>query len=130
MAKDPTPSTPSTSPSEPPKSDPTSSGKSTAAPARTSGTKSSTDTKDPLRRSRAGGAYLSIFLLGIVLILLVIFILQNTAKAPVKFLMFETDIPIAVALLVATAAGILLTAIAASMRIVQLRRRVKKDRKA
>ncbi len=85
---------------------------------------------DPLRRSRAGGLYLGVIALGIVLIFLIIFVAQNTEPTTVRFLPWEADIPVAVALLIAAVAGIFLAGIAASLRILQLRRRVKHDRKA
>lgn len=85
---------------------------------------------DPLRRSRAGGLYVGVIALGIVLIFLIIFVAQNTDPTTVRFLGWEADIPVAVALLIATVAGIFLAGIAASLRIFQLRRRVKHDRKA
>ncbi len=68
--------------------------------------------------------------LGIVLVLLIIFVTQNTDPTTVRFLVWESDIPVAVALLIAAVAGLFLAGIAASMRILQLRRRVKHDRKA
>ncbi len=85
---------------------------------------------DPLRRSRAGGFYVGVIVLGLVLILLIIFVLQNTEPTTVRFLPWEAEIPVAVALLIAAAAGLFLAGMAASMRILQLRSRVKHDRKA
>ncbi len=86
--------------------------------------------KDPLRRSRAGGFYVGVIALGIVLVLLIIFIVQNTGPTTVRFLAFEGETPVAVALLIAAAAGLFLAGIAASLRIFQLRRRVKSVRKS
>ena len=62
--------------------------------------------------------------------LLVIFIAQNTQTVEVQFLGLEGTTPLAVALLIAAAGGILITALAGSMRILQLRRRVRRDKKA
>jgi len=64
--------------------------------------------------------------LGLVLILLVVLILQNTQQVEVSFLWGEGTPPLAAALLIAAAGGILVTAIAGSLRILQLRRRVKR----
>ena len=50
-------------------------------------------------------------------------------EPPKVLLSFEGETPVAVAMLIATAAGILLTATAGSLRIIQLRRRTKKDLK-
>ncbi|MBZ5733215.1 lipopolysaccharide assembly protein LapA domain-containing protein [Nocardioides sp. TRM66260-LWL] len=85
---------------------------------------------DPLRGSRTSGFYAATVGLGIVLVLLIIFIAQNTQRTTVRFLTFEGQASVAVVLLVATAAGILLTAIAGSLRIIQLRHRTKKVVKA
>lgn len=84
---------------------------------------------DPLRGSRTSGLWAATVGLGVLLVLLVVFIAQNTDTTTVRFLGFEGDTPVAVALLIATAAGILLTAIAGSLRILQLRHRTRKDRK-
>ncbi len=84
---------------------------------------------DPLRGSRTSGFYAAIVGLGVLLVLLIIFIAQNTDSTTVRFLSFEGETPVAVAMLIATTAGILLTATAGSLRIIQLRRRTKKDLK-
>lgn len=84
---------------------------------------------DPLRGSRTSGFYAAIVGLGVLLVLLIVFIAQNTDTTTVRFLSFEGETPVAVAMLIATTAGILLTATAGSLRIIQLRRRTKKDLK-
>ncbi len=85
---------------------------------------------DPLRGSRTSGLYAAVVGLGVLLVLLIIFIAQNTDTTTVRFLSFEGETPVAVAMLIATTAGILLTAIAGSLRIIQLRRRTKRDIKS
>lgn len=84
---------------------------------------------NPLRGSRTSGVWVATVGLGLLLVLLVVFIAQNTDTTTVKFLSFEGETPVAVALLIATAAGILLTATAGTLRILQLRRRTRKDLK-
>ncbi|ANH36771.1 hypothetical protein I601_0318 [Nocardioides dokdonensis FR1436] len=86
--------------------------------------------EDPLRGSRTSGLYAAVVGLGVLLVLLIIFIAQNTDKTTVRFLSFQGETPVAVAMLIATTAGILLTAIAGSLRIIQLRRRTKRDIKS
>ena len=71
-----------------------------------------------------------IVLLVVVLVLLAIFILQNTQKVEISFLGWTGSAPLAAALLIATAAGLVLAVAAGSLRILQLRRRVKRDRKS
>ena len=85
---------------------------------------------DPLRGSRTSGVWVGTVGLGLLLVLLVVFITQNTAKTSVRFLVWEGQASVAIVILVAVAAGILLTAIAGSLRILQLRRRTRKARKA
>ncbi|WZH52380.1 MAG: LapA family protein [Nocardioides alkalitolerans] len=82
---------------------------------------------DPLRGSRTSGLWIGAVALGVLLLLLVVFIAQNTEQTTVRFFGFEGRAPLAVSLLIATAAGILLTAIAGSLRIWQLRRRTRKE---
>jgi uncharacterized integral membrane protein len=81
---------------------------------------------DPLRRSRTSVLWLATIGLGVVLVLLVVLILQNTHQVPVSILWWECTPPLAAALLIAAAGGIAITAIAGSLRIIQLRRRVKR----
>ena len=83
--------------------------------------------KDPLRRSRTSGAFVALLLLGLLLVLLIIFIAQNTQKVEVSFLAWDGTTPLAVALLIAAVGGILLTAFAGLLRIWQLRRRVRRS---
>lgn len=88
-----------------------------------------TATRDPLRGSRTSGFWAAVIGLGVVLVLLVVFIAQNTRTTTVSFLAWEGDAPLAVALLIATVAGLFLAALAGSLRILQLRRRVRRDRR-
>lgn len=81
---------------------------------------------DPLRGSLTGGIWAGLVVTGLVLVLLVVFIVQNTQSVEVSFLAWTGRPPLAAALLVAAAAGILITALTGTLRIWQLRRRVKK----
>ena len=67
--------------------------------------------------------------LGVVLLLLIIFIAQNTRKTTVSFLAWDGQVPVAVALLIAAVAGLFLALLAGLLRILQLRRRVRRERK-
>ena len=86
-----------------------------------------TTTKDPLRGSRTSGIWVAVVGLGVVFLLLVVFIAQNTQSVEVSFLGWNGTAPLAVTLLIATAAGLFLAAVAGSLRILQLRRRVRRD---
>ena len=83
--------------------------------------------QDPLRRSRTSGAFVALVLLGLLLVLLIVFIAQNTQDVHVSFLSWDGTTPLAVALLIALVGGILLTAVAGLLRIWQLRRRVRRS---
>jgi uncharacterized integral membrane protein len=83
---------------------------------------------DPLRGSRTSGFWISVVALGVVLVLLIIFIAQNTRETTVSFLAWDGQVPVAVAILIASVAGLFLATLAGSLRILQLRRRVRRRR--
>jgi uncharacterized integral membrane protein len=84
---------------------------------------------DPLRGSRTSGFWTAVIVLAVLLLLLAIFILQNTQSVRISFLGFDGHAPLAAALLIATVAGAFVVACAGALRILQLRRRVKRERK-
>jgi uncharacterized integral membrane protein len=84
--------------------------------------------KDPLRGSRTSNAWFAVAALAVLLLLLVIFIAQNTQTVLVSFLGWDGEAPLAVSLLVASLVGIVIAVIAGSLRILQLRRRVRRVR--
>ena len=85
---------------------------------------------DPLRGSRTSGFWGAVLALALLLLLLAIFILQNTQKVKVSFFGWDGNAPLAATLLIAAVAGALVVACAGALRILQLRRRVKRERKA
>lgn len=85
---------------------------------------------DPLRGSRTSGIWVAVVGLGLVLLLLVIFIAQNTQTVNVAFLGWEGTAPLSVTLLAAAVGGLFLAVAAGTLRILQLRRRVRRDKKA
>jgi uncharacterized integral membrane protein len=89
---------------------------------------SSTSTKDPLRGSRTSGAWLAVVALAVLLLLLVIFIAQNTQDVEVSFLGWNGQAPLAISLLIAALVGIVIAIVAGALRILQLRRRVRRVR--
>lgn len=86
----------------------------------------STRREDPLRSSLTSRAWMATVGLAVVMLLLIIFIAQNTQRVEVSFLGWDGTPPLAVALLIAVAAGLLLAATAGALRIWQLRRRVRR----
>lgn len=82
---------------------------------------------NPLRRTRAGITWVGVIVFAVVLVLLLIFILQNTQAVQISYLGATGHVSLAVAMLLAAVAGVLLTAIAGSLRIWQLRRRLRRS---
>jgi uncharacterized integral membrane protein len=82
--------------------------------------------EDPLRGSRTSGFWAATVGLGVLLLLLIVFIAQNTRQTTVSFLAWDGEVPVAVALLIAAAAGLSLALLAGLLRILQLRRRVRR----
>ncbi|WKG03222.1 lipopolysaccharide assembly LapA domain-containing protein [Mycolicibacterium sp. HK-90] len=80
--------------------------------------------------TRAGALWSALILGFLVLIVLLIFIAQNTDPVPMSFLAWHWSLPTGVAILGAAVAGGLLTVAAGSARIFQLRRAAKKNFKA
>jgi uncharacterized integral membrane protein len=72
-------------------------------------------------RSRVGEVWVAAVLFALVLLLLLIFLLQNGQPADVSFLGAHGQLPMGVALLLAAVFGILLVALPGTARIVQLR---------
>lgn len=85
---------------------------------------------DPLRGSRTSGVWIATAGVGLLLVLLVIFVVQNTQEVDVAFLAWEGRLPLSAGILIAAAAGILITTTAGGLRILQLRRRVRRGKKA
>lgn len=78
----------------------------------------------PARHSRAGAAWVSIAVGVLLMVLLVVFLLQNTAPVEVAFFGMRGTAPLAVTLLIAGIGFALVTLVVGSTRIGQLRRRV------
>ena len=79
-------------------------------------------TAPAVKRSRTGGLWVGLILSALVLLLLLVFILQNNEPVLISFFALEGVLPSGVALLLAAIAGMLLVAIPGSLRILQLRR--------
>jgi uncharacterized integral membrane protein len=85
-------------------------------------TNSAARTSEPrLPRSRVGGIWISAVLFSLVLLVLLIFVLENGQRAQVSFFGAHWHLPMGVALLLAAVCGILLVALPGTGRIVQLR---------
>ena len=84
--------------------------------------------KDPLRGSRTSGAWIGVVAAAVMLVLLVVFILHNTQSERGSYLGWDGTAPLAASLLIAAAAGMISAILAASLRILQVRRRVRRER--
>jgi lipopolysaccharide assembly protein A len=85
-----------------------------------------TPSAEVTRGSKISTAWIGIIVAAVALVLLLVFILQNREDVKISFFTFNGRMPLGVALLLAAAAGLLIAAVAASLRIWQLRRRVNK----
>jgi uncharacterized integral membrane protein len=82
-----------------------------------------------IRRTRAGGVWVALAVSAVVLILLLIFILENLKRADISLFGAHMSLPIGVALLLAAAAGALIVVIPGTARIVQLRMTARRHRR-
>ena len=72
-------------------------------------------------KSRIGGVWVAAVLFALVLLMLLIFVLENGQRAEISFFGQHGHLPQGVALLLAAVCGILLVAIPGTARIMQLR---------
>lgn len=90
------------------------------------GTATETSHTGTVPRTRTGAAYKSLIAGVIVLILLIVFILENTESVKITYFGAGGHLPLGVALLIAAIGGALLVAIVGTARIMQLRRHVRR----
>src|ERR1022692_4589493 len=74
-----------------------------------------------VKRTRMGGVWVASALFAVVLLLLLIFILENGQKVDIGYFGAHGHLPLGVALLLAAVLGVLLVVIPGTGRIVQLR---------
>jgi uncharacterized integral membrane protein len=80
-----------------------------------------------VKHTRAASLWSSLTAGFLILIVLLIFITQNTASAQFAFLNLRWTLPLGVAILLAAVCGGLITVLAGTARIYQLRRAAKKN---
>jgi uncharacterized integral membrane protein len=78
-------------------------------------------------RTKTSTAWLGICLAAAVLVVLIVFMLQNTSSVEVTFLWMHGSLPLAIALLIAGVGAALLTMTVGVARITQLRRRFRRN---
>ncbi|WP_061557555.1 LapA family protein [Mycobacterium simiae] len=117
-----TPGSPGNPPPEPPPAPP---------PTPASGRRGGAKPADPaIGFTRAGALWTALIAGFLILILLLIFITQNTTSTPFQFLGWHWSLPLGVAILLAAVVGGLITVAVGTARILQLRRAAKKQRTA
>lgn len=84
--------------------------------------------KPVLEHTKAQGLWLAALGFALVLLLLVIFLLQNGQKVEISYLGANGQLPLAVAMLASAVAGALLVGIAGAARNLQLRRVARRPR--
>ncbi|WAC67216.1 lipopolysaccharide assembly protein LapA domain-containing protein [Agrococcus sp. SL85] len=78
------------------------------------------------RQGLSGGTWIALILGTVILVLLLIFILQNNVPAEFAYFGVQFSLPLGVAMLFAAIAGVLITALLGSVRLFKLGRRVRK----
>ena len=74
------------------------------------------------RKSKVGQIWVSTTVFAVILILLIVFILQNNVAVKISYFGANGTLPFGVAMLIAAVAGSVLTLLIGSVRILQLRR--------
>lgn len=74
-----------------------------------------------VRRTRTGGLWVAVALFALILLLLLIFILENGQRVSISYFGAHGYVPLGVALLLAAVIGVLLVVIPGTGRIIQLR---------
>ena len=85
--------------------------------------------EDTGRGGRTAGIWIALVLGAIVLILLLIFIIQNNVSASFHYFGSQFDLPLGVAMLLAAIAGALVMALVGSVRMIQMAWTMRKMRK-
>jgi uncharacterized integral membrane protein len=88
------------------------------------------DGTTPAGRTRFSAAWVGIIVSALVLILLLVFILENRQSVKVSFFAAHGTMPLGVALLLAAVTGVLLAGLVGTLRIWQLRHRVRRSGQA
>jgi uncharacterized integral membrane protein len=97
----------------------------------TTSDETSTDTpREPIKvtPTRTSAMWLGVWAGVLVVILLIIFVAQNTASVEINFLWMSGQISLALAMLIAGVAGAIIAMAVAAARIIQLRRMVRRSR--
>jgi len=83
-----------------------------------------------VRRTRLSGLWTASALFALVLLLLLVFILENSRRVEISYFGAHGHLPLGIALLMAAVLGVLLAVIPGTGRIIQLRITARRHRKA
>jgi uncharacterized integral membrane protein len=83
-----------------------------------------------IKRTRTSGLWVAVGFFAVILLLLLIFILQNSRTVDVSYMGAHGHLPLGVALLLAAVCGVLLVVLAGAARISQLRTVARRHRRA
>jgi uncharacterized integral membrane protein len=83
-----------------------------------------------VKRTRISGLWVSVGFFAVILLLLLIFILQNGTKVDISYMGAHGHLPLGVALLLSAVCGVLLVVLAGAARISQLRAVARRHRRA
>jgi len=84
------------------------------------------DSKGHVRRTRVSGVWIGLITASVVLVLLIIFIAQNTSRASIHFLGWSGHMSLGLLMVIAAVCGLLIAALPGTVRILQLRRSLKR----
>lgn len=85
------------------------------------------DQKGRVRRTRVSGVWIGLIGTALFLILLIVFIAQNSRQVPLHFFGWSGNFSLALTIVLSAVIGVLLVAIPGSVRILQLRRALHKN---
>jgi lipopolysaccharide assembly protein A len=83
-----------------------------------------------IRRTRTSGVWIAVACFAVVLLLLLIFILQNSHTVDVSYFGAHGHLPLGIALLLSAVFGVLLVVLPGTARIIQLRIAARRHRRA
>jgi len=87
-------------------------------------------TQHRIRRTRTSGLWVAVGFFAVILLLLLIFILQNGTEVSVSYLGMHGRLPLGVAMLLSAVCGVILVVLAGAARISQLRAVARRHRRA
>ena len=87
------------------------------------------DRNGRVKRTRASGLWVGLITAAVLAIAFLVFIAQNSEKVSIKFLGFEGQLSLAIALLLSAVIGALVVAVPGIVRIAQLRTALRKNAK-